>query len=78
MPALTLKNIPKELRSRLKESAEEHRRSLNREILVRLESNFAAPTVDPGTLARRLKAFAARPSRVERCRVTRHKCEGRA
>lgn len=35
---LTLKNIPDELYERLKEAAREHRRSLNSEVLVRLES----------------------------------------
>jgi antitoxin FitA len=78
MLTLTLKNIPKELHSRLKESAEKHRRSLNSEILVRLESDFAAPTVDPETLARKLKAFTARLPRVEHAKVTRYKRQGRA
>lgn len=35
---LTLKNIPDELYSRLKSAAEAHRRSLNSEVLVCLES----------------------------------------
>lgn len=35
---LTLKNIPDELYARLKEAAGAHRRSLNSEVLVRLES----------------------------------------
>ena len=48
---LTLKNIPRELHARLKASAEKNRRSLNSEILVRLESDFAAPVVDAGALA---------------------------
>jgi len=78
MLTLTLKNIPKELHARLKESAEKHRRSLNSEILVRLESDFVAPTVDPETLARALKAFTARLPRVEHARVTRYKRQGRA
>ena len=35
---LTLKNIPAELYGRLKEAAEAHRRSLNSEVIVCLES----------------------------------------
>ena len=38
MPAITLKNIPEPLYERLKQAAETHRRSLNSEILVCLES----------------------------------------
>jgi plasmid stability protein len=37
MPAFTIKNIPEELYDRLKESARVHHRSVNREILHRLE-----------------------------------------
>jgi antitoxin FitA len=75
---LTLKNIPKDLHAMLKESAEKNRRSLNSEILMRLESDFAAPTVDPEAQARALKAFAARLPRVEHARVGRYKRQGRA
>jgi len=75
---LTLKNIPKELHARLKESADKNRRSLNSEILVRLESEFAAPAVDAGTLTRTLKAFTAGMPRVEHAKVTRYKRQGRA
>jgi antitoxin FitA len=75
---LTLKNIPKELHALLKESAERNRRSLNSEILVRLESDFAAPAVDPEAQARALKAFAAHLPRVEHAKVSRYKRQGRA
>ena len=75
---LTLKNLPKDLHAMLKESAEKNRRSLNSEILMRLESDFAAPTVDPEAQARALKAFAARLPRVEHARVGRYKRQGRA
>ncbi|MGH8583141.1 MAG: FitA-like ribbon-helix-helix domain-containing protein [Gammaproteobacteria bacterium] len=43
MPTLTLKNIPEQLHAMLKESAEKNRRSLNNEILARLERDLAAP-----------------------------------
>lgn len=78
MLTLTLKNIPQDLHAMLKESAEKNRRSLNSEILLRLESDFAAPTVDPEAYAKELKAFTARLPRVEHAKVTRYKRQGRA
>ena len=78
MLTLTLKNIPEDLHGLLKESAERNRRSLNSEILVRLESDFAAPAVDPDAHAKELKAFAARLPRVQHARVARYKRQGRA
>ena len=57
MLTLTLKNIPIDLHARLKESAAKNRRSLNSEILTRLERDIAAPKVDRSKLARELKAF---------------------
>lgn len=47
MPTITLKNIPEELYQRLKESAADHRRSLNSEIIVRLERALLSTRVDP-------------------------------
>ena len=60
MLTLTLKNIPVHLHAKLKESAEKNRRSLNSEILTRLERDVAAPKVDRARLARELKAFSSR------------------
>ena len=45
---------------------------------MRLESDFAAPAVDAGALARELKAFTAKLPRVEHARVSRYKRQGRA
>ena len=78
MLTLTLKNIPKELHAMLKESAERNRRSLNSEILARLERELAAPTIDPKAHAKELKAFTARLPKVEHGRVGRYKHRGRA
>ena len=75
---LTLKNIPKELHARLKESAGKNRRSLNSEILTRLESDFAAPAVDAEAHARTLREFVARLPRADHSRVGRYKRQGRA
>lgn len=78
MVTLTLKNIPDEVHARLKESAERNRRSLNSEILARLERELAAPTVDPEAHARELKQFTARMPRVAHASVGRYKRRGRA
>ena len=78
MPTLTLKNIPDDLHAKLKASAERNRRSLNSEILIRLECDFAVPSLDPDVYAKELKAFAARLPRVEHAGVTRYKRQGRA
>lgn len=75
---LTLKNIPEDLHAQLKQSAERNRRSLNSEILARLESDFAAPTVDPEAHARALRALVAKLPRVDHGKVTRYKRQGRA
>jgi hypothetical protein len=77
MTTLTLKNIPEELHVRLKESAEKNRRSLNSEILMRLESAFAAPIVDARQHARSLKAFTDAMPSVDHSRVDRYKRQGR-
>ena len=78
MLTLTLKNIPKDLHLKLKASAENNRRSLNSEILTRLESDFAAPPIEPEVLAGRLRTFTTRLPRIEHRKVDRYKRQGRA
>ena len=78
MPTLTLKNIPEDLHARLKASAERNRRSLNSEILVRLEQDLRRPVLDPIVEARTLHAFSARLPHVAHQRVARYKRQGRA
>ena len=78
MLTLTLKQIPRELHVRLKDSAGKNRRSLNSEILARLERDFAAPRVDAGAERRTLRAFTARLPRVDHAKVSRYKRQGRA
>ena len=75
---LTLKNIPKELHARLRESAEKNRRSLNSEILARLEAEFVAPVVDAEAEVRALRAFVARLPKADHAKVARYKRQGRA
>ena len=81
MPTLTLKNIPDGLHARLKASAERNRRSLNSEILFRLEKDIqdiSQSVLDPVVHAKTLRAFAARLPRVAHQHVTRYKRQGRA
>ena len=73
---LTLKNIPEEVHAVLKESAEKNRRSLNSEILARLERDVSAPKVDRARLARDLKAFTDAFPRVDHRIGDRHKRKG--
>ena len=77
MTTLTLKNIPDALYALLEESAERNRRSLNSEILIRLESAFSAPTIDPRRRARELKAFTDAQSLLDHSLVDRFKRQGR-
>ena len=77
MATLTLKNLPDELHALLKQSAERNRRSLNSEVLVRLESAFTAPVVDARELARELKAFTSGQAFVDHALVDRLKRAGR-
>ena len=76
MPTLTLKNIPTDLHARLKESAERNRRSLNSEILTRLERDVAVPRVDARAFARELKAFTDQLPYVDHRIGDRHKRKG--
>jgi F420-0:gamma-glutamyl ligase-like protein len=73
---LTLKNIPTHLHARLKESAEKNRRSLNSEILTRLERDVTAPKVDRAKLARELKAFTNQLPYVDHRIGDRYKRKG--
>jgi hypothetical protein len=77
MATITLKNIPDELHARLKESAEKNRRSLNSEILIRLESAFTAPLVDAREEARKLKAFTDAQTFVDHSLFDFYKRQGR-
>jgi len=75
---LTLKNVPPELHERLKASAQANRRSLNREILARLEAGMSAPSVDVAAELRALEDFVASLPRVDHGHVARYRGTGRA
>lgn len=47
MASLTLKGVPDDLLARLKREAAEHRRSLNGEVLYRLEQSVGEPATYP-------------------------------
>lgn len=77
---LTLKNIPDEVYERLKQAAESHRRSLNSEILVCLESVLMPERVPPSQRLARARALrsATAKSRVKARDIDAMKREGRA
>ena len=56
---LTLKNIPDDVYQRLKASAETHRRSLNSEAIVCLESVLPPGKIDPSERLARARALRA-------------------
>ncbi len=47
MANLTIKNVPEKLHRRLKQSAAEHRRSVNSEVIACLERELMSRRVDP-------------------------------
>ncbi len=75
---LTLKKIPAALHARLKRSAERHRRSLNSEILARLEAGVSQKSVDPDAYSANLRAFTAALPKVNHRLMAAFKSRGRA
>lgn len=79
MPTLTIKGIPDALYRRLRQRAEAHRRSLNREIIVSLEQATNLPAIDPQTWlaeADHLRAGLDLPTLTD-ARLRRTKAAGR-
>jgi hypothetical protein len=77
MATLTLKDVPDALLAKLMESAKLNDRSLEREIITRLQSGFAARVIDVREQARRLKAFTDGQSVVDHAHIDRFKRQGR-
>ena len=77
---LTLKNIPDEVYERLKLSAEAHRRSMNSEAIVCLETALLASRIAPAERLARARALrAALPKGKFRARdIDAMKREGRS
>jgi plasmid stability protein len=62
MPSLTIKSIPDTLLEQLRQSAIAHRRSLNSEVLVRLERSLGSTQIDPDAFLARVQALHRRVS----------------
>jgi plasmid stability protein len=62
---LTLKNIPDDVYERLKASAEAHRRSLNSEAIVCLESVLLPGRIEPSERLARARALRATLGRTK-------------
>jgi hypothetical protein len=60
MASLTIKGVPDELLNRLRRVAETNRRSLNREVIGRLERSLEGRRLDPDSLLARVDALRAR------------------
>ena len=56
MASVTIKNIPEPLYGRLKEAAVRNRRSLNAEVILRLERSLGSAPVDAEGLLERARA----------------------
>lgn len=76
---LTLKNIPDEVYKRLKVAAELHRRSLNSEAIVCLESALVPSKVKPDERLARARALRAElgPTKFEADDIEAFKHKGR-
>ncbi|MGD0460019.1 MAG: Arc family DNA-binding protein [Terriglobia bacterium] len=64
MATLTIKNIPEGLRERLKESAAQHRRSINGEAISCLEKVLVGNRLDPEDFLAQVRSLRARMPRV--------------
>ena len=60
MPSITVKNIPESLFNRLKAAAERNRRSLNGEIITRIEDSLAPRRVPTEVLLARIRELHER------------------
>jgi len=64
MATLTINNIPEGLRERLKESAAQHRRSINGEAISCLEKVLVGNRLDPEDFLAQVRSLRARMPRV--------------
>lgn len=64
MATLTIKNVPEKLHQRLKESAVQHRRSINNEAISCLEKVLVATRVDPQEFLAEVRAMRDRMPRM--------------
>ncbi len=64
MANLTIRNIPEKLYKRLKESASQHRRSINNEAIACLETVLVGDRVDSKKFLAEVRAFRERMPRM--------------
>jgi plasmid stability protein len=64
MTTLTIKNIPEKLYQRLKDSAAQHRRSINGEAISCLEKALVGNRLDPEDFLAQARSLRARMPRV--------------
>ncbi len=64
MASLTLKNIPQPLLRQLKDQAARHRRSLNHEVIVCLESLTQSGVVDADSLLAKARQIRRTPKKT--------------
>lgn len=62
MATLTIKNIPDGLYEQLRQSAAQHRRSINSEVLVCLESSLLAPTLNTAATLAKIRKLRKKTS----------------
>lgn len=62
MATLTIKNLPDDLYEQLKQSASQHRRSINGEVIVRLEGSLLMPKVDVAKTLGRIRKLRKKTS----------------
>lgn len=78
MATITLKNIPDILHERLKESAAQHHRSMNKEIIARLEAQLMPPSLSAESKLAEIRALRQRlPLRATPEEIDELKREGR-
>jgi hypothetical protein len=64
MANLTIKGIDPDVLKVLKNEAERHRRSLNQEVIARLEANAISVPMDPDTFLARVRQVRVSPQRA--------------
>ncbi|MFO1424423.1 MAG: Arc family DNA-binding protein [Candidatus Competibacteraceae bacterium] len=57
MPTITLRNVPEDLHRHLKQQAKRHHRSVNREVIILLETLLEKPAKNEITPEERLSAI---------------------
>ena len=57
MPTMTIKNVPDDLYEKLKESAQEHGRSINNEVIFCIKRALRGGRIDPEAFLARMEAL---------------------